>query len=90
MRALACLLVLSVPATVFAADEDVLDCRVAEGGIECAVPVREGRLLYCLAEDAAGEPVANSTVSAGTGVAVFNTLVPEDLDRIAAVTCRTE
>jgi hypothetical protein len=63
-----------------------LDCEATEGGLSCTVEATES-LLYCIALDAAGDPVANSTVSAGTGVAVFNT---EAADRIADVQCRVE
>ncbi|MGB3689860.1 MAG: hypothetical protein WBA02_11245 [Jannaschia helgolandensis] len=77
------------------ADLDTLDCKATAGGVECAVETMTGddaenTVLYCLAEDAEGEPLANSTVSTGTGIAVFNSIAPENVDRIAAVTCRTE
>ncbi|MCK0166946.1 hypothetical protein MWU52_05210 [Jannaschia sp. S6380] len=87
---IALLLTFLSSAPAFAQDDDALDCRATDGGIECAVPPSEGRVLYCLAEDAAGDPIANSTVSAGTGVAVFNTVEPADIDRIAAINCRSE
>lgn len=99
MRALLILTLTAVPAfaqtTDNDADLDTLDCTATAGGVECAVEnaggeTAENTVLYCLAEDADGEPLANSTVSSGTGVAVFNSIPPEEIDNIASVTCRAE
>ena len=56
-----------------------------EAEVEAEAPV-----LYCMAQDAEGNPIANSTVSANTGVAVFNTLTEDDLETVADVVCREE
>jgi hypothetical protein len=79
-------LLLLAPAAMAQLAAPDLDCEATPGGVSCAVPVSEV-LVYCVAVDAAGEAVANSTVSAGTGTAVFNT---EEADRIADVQCRVE
>ncbi|WP_299651814.1 hypothetical protein [uncultured Jannaschia sp.] len=92
MRPLILLLLLSGPS--FAQEAETLDCTATEGGVECAATIpedaREDAVLYCLAEDAAGDPLANSTVSSDAGIAVFNTLTEADIERIATVTCRAE
>ena len=98
MRPLLILLLASGPAfaqdTTQDAAPDAVSCEATEGGVECAATVPEDMqddaVLYCLAEDASGEPLANSTVSSDAGIAVFNTLTADDIERIAAVTCRAE
>lgn len=70
-----------------AAAMNTLDCFETAGGAECTVENGDGILLYCLALDAAGDPLANSTVSSDAGVAVFNAV---EVAAIARVTCRAE
>lgn len=65
------------------------DGPTADAGPEDAAEA-EAPVLYCIAEDADGNPIANSTVSANTGTAVFNTLTEDDIDTIADVVCREE
>ncbi|WP_299821893.1 hypothetical protein [uncultured Jannaschia sp.] len=94
MRPLILLLLVPGHAAAQSAAPDPLSCAATEGGVECTatVPdgVRDDAVLYCLAEDAAGEPLANSTISSDAGTAVFNTLTEADIERIAGVTCREQ
>ncbi|KIT14658.1 hypothetical protein [Jannaschia aquimarina] len=59
-------------------------CETAEGGVACQVQADVP--LFCVAVGPDDEPRANSTVTAGTGLAVFNGVVTED---VAAIRCRT-
>ncbi|UWQ20916.1 hypothetical protein [Jannaschia sp. W003] len=73
-----------------------LDCSDAPGGAQCAIEGGEEDVtLYCLAyapdplegDDGEPMPLANSTVSSGDGMAVFNTV---EAEAIGSVRCRVE
>ena len=65
-----------------------LDCTASPGGAQCQVEHdAEDVLLYCVAFDAQGDPVANTTVSSGDGLTVFNGVRVDEID---ALRCRVE
>jgi hypothetical protein len=61
-----------------------LSCRLDGTEVGCMTEVAAG-LDHCLAVDAEGEPVANSTFVSGDGRVTFQNVDPE---RIAALRCR--
>lgn len=76
------------PAIADDTTDQPLDCTDTPGGAQCAVSWEaEAALLYCVAEDSNGEPVANSTVASDDGVAVFNAV---EAGSIAAIRCRVD
>ncbi|TFL16815.1 hypothetical protein [Jannaschia formosa] len=63
---------------------EVLSCEVTGSEVSCLTSI-EVPIRFCMAVDAEGEPVANSTTVSSTGVATFQGIDPAE---IATVRCR--
>ena len=61
-----------------------IDCTDAGEGIACTVET-EGQVTFCMAVDAEGEPLANSTGATDAGEVLFQNVAPA---RIAGLRCR--
>ena len=80
-------LLIALPAAAQEFADVPLNCEATPGGAICTVEIVAGALLYCVANDSEGQPVANTTVASDDGVAAFNGVRVEE---IAALTCRAE
>lgn len=67
-----------------AVDVVPLECVIAGEGVACTVET-DGPATFCMAVDADGEPLANSTGATDAGEILFQDV---DAERIAALRCR--
>ena len=90
IRLSACILaLLASPAAAQDLSDIPLDCESTPGGAQCRLGTdgAEDAFLYCVAYDAAGDPIGNTTATNDEGVAVLNGVEAEAIARIA---CRVE
>lgn len=66
------------------APDAVFECTQAGEGVACTVDT-EAAFTFCMALDAAGEPLANSTGASDSGEVIFQDI---DAAEVASVRCR--
>ena len=87
MRLVVSWVAFALPAAAQEFAEVPLNCAATPGGAACMVEIVAGSVLYCVANNADGNPVANTTVASDDGMAAFNGVRVEE---IATLACRAE